>query len=259
MATVKDKARPLSPIEAHHDHGEVPGGGALGAALVKTSADDYDFDWGTPNLISEMVQTWNNAGTTFTAIKMNVTDTASAAASRLLSLQVGGADRLYVNKTGALVSVDGIEATNYLTSNDKIHIRGANPRLILGAADDLIVIWDAANILAQRNGVNAQAFRLYNTFTDAANYERLGFNWAANVLTILNENAGTGVLRNLILRGILQTYDTTVAALPAAAAGNKGQRRHVTDASATTFASTVVGGGANIVPVFSNGTAWIIG
>lgn len=52
---------------------------------------------------------------------------------------------------------------------------------------------------------------------------------------------------------------TTVGALPAAAAGNQGVRCMVTDANATTFMSTVAAGGANIVPVISNGTAWVIG
>jgi hypothetical protein len=33
----------------------------------------------------------------------------------------------------------------------------------------------------------------------------------------------------------------------------------VTDASATTFHSIVAGGGANVVPVFSDGTDWRIG
>lgn len=38
-----------------------------------------------------------------------------------------------------------------------------------------------------------------------------------------------------------------------------GQRTFVNDASATTFASTVAGGGANFVPVYSDGTNWKIG
>lgn len=50
----------------------------------------------------------------------------------------------------------------------------------------------------------------------------------------------------------------TVANLPAAAS-YPGARRIVSDANATTFNSTVAGGGANIVPVFSNGTNWKIG
>jgi len=40
--------------------------------------------------IYDLVDTWNASGTTFTAVKMNVTDTASAAASLLMDLQVGG-------------------------------------------------------------------------------------------------------------------------------------------------------------------------
>lgn len=49
----------------------------------------------------------------------------------------------------------------------------------------------------------------------------------------------------------------TVAGLPAA--GDVGRRTYVTDANATTFASIVAGGGANVVPVFDDGTNWIIG
>lgn len=51
-------------------------------------------------IINNMVQTWNAIGTTFTAIKMNVTDTASAVASKLIDLQVGGVSRFSVTKGG---------------------------------------------------------------------------------------------------------------------------------------------------------------
>jgi hypothetical protein len=57
---------------------------------------------------------------------------------------------------------------------------------------------------------------------------------------------------------LLGTQVTTVAALPSAV-GRTGIRYIVTDANATTFMSTVASGGANIVPVFSNGTVWRIG
>lgn len=52
-------------------------------------------------------------------------------------------------------------------------------------------------------------------------------------------------------------YVGTVAKLPANAA--QGARGFVTDATATTFASVVAGGGANKVPVCFDGTNWIIG
>lgn len=78
---------------------------------------------------------------------------------------------------------------------------------------------------------------------------------AAGILEINNGTAGT--YRDLLLR-YLQNTGVTVATLPAAAAGNAGSMAYVTDASATTIGSTVAGGGANKVMVWSNGTAWKI-
>jgi len=51
----------------------------------------------------------------------------------------------------------------------------------------------------------------------------------------------------------------TVAGLPSASTVGAGARAFVTDANATTFASIVAGGGANSVPVYSDGTNWRIG
>lgn len=53
--------------------------------------------------------------------------------------------------------------------------------------------------------------------------------------------------------------ESTVAGLAAAATAGSGARAFVTDANATTFASIVAGGGANKVPVYSDGTNWRIG
>lgn len=55
----------------------------------------------------------------------------------------------------------------------------------------------------------------------------------------------------------LKSY--TVAGLPSAATAGAGTVAFVTDANATTFNSTVAGGGSNKVPVFSDGTNWLIG
>lgn len=60
---------------------------------------------------------------------------------------------------------------------------------------------DADDTLAQRRSTNAQAFRVYNTYTDASNYERLGLYWSSNVLRLETEKAGTGSNRALDLRG----------------------------------------------------------
>ena len=52
--------------------------------------------------IYNLADTWNAGGTTFTAVKVNVTDTASAAGSLLMDLQVGGVSQFKVSKTGTI-------------------------------------------------------------------------------------------------------------------------------------------------------------
>ena len=53
------------------------------------------------------------------------------------------------------------------------------------------------------------------------------------------------------------TAPVTVANLPPNPV--KGERSFVTDATVTTYATTVAGGGGNKVPVFWNGANWKIG
>ncbi len=67
--------------------------------------------------IYNLTDTWNSAGTTFTAIKMNVTDTASAAGSRILDFQIGGVTRLHLDKTGTLVAAGAVNANSLSLTN----------------------------------------------------------------------------------------------------------------------------------------------
>lgn len=63
--------------------------------------------------------------------------------------------------------------------------------------------------------------------------------------------SGIGRFTSSVITGVF-----TVATLPT---GAKGARAFVSDANASTFNSVVVGGGANNVPVFHDGTNWRIG
>jgi hypothetical protein len=69
----------------------------------------------------------------------------------------------------------------------------------------------------------------------------------------------TGYFGTSVITPYVRTTPTTVAALPAASTAGAGAKAHVTDATSTTFASPVAGGGANSVPVYSDGTQWLIG
>ena len=211
---------------------------------------------------------------------------------------------------------------------------------------------DAADILAQRRDTNAQTYRLYNTYTDASNYQRTSITDDSTGLVIDQQYAGTGAARTNLLdlkdngtskalvdkdgviastqiggnggalvvggtsitacrsyfgqygtrlysnlqfawgsagnanlnnldtglkrdsagvvaitdgstgTGYLKQTPVAVSALPAAATVGAGTRGFVSDstvAASGNFGATVTGGGSNNVPVFSDGTNWLIG
>ncbi len=76
---------------------------------------------------------------------------------------------------------------------------------------------------------------------------------SAGVIKVTDASTGTGYLKLI---------PTTVGALTAAATVGAGTKAFVTDSTSTLSAhhgQVVVGGGSNFVPVFSDGTNWIVG
>lgn len=197
--------------------------------------------------INNLTETWNSAGVVFTGIKYNVTDTASAANSLLMDLQVGGASRFSVNKAGTATATALNTATLVTTGACNFQ------SLVLTVRDNVVRTWnggsynwastsgsdgptdlslfrDVADTLAQRRGVNAQTFRLYNTYTDVSNYERAKIQWDTNVLKIGTERAGTGAARALELqtdgttRLVIEATNTITAGVDGAAFGSPARR-----------------------------------
>ena len=130
---------------------------------------------------------------------------------------------------------------------------------------DVILNRDAANTLALRNGVNAQTLNVYNTFTDASNYERGVFDWAgtANVLTIGTKAAGTGVARNLqFLVGGVNKLDYGVTTSSTWTFANKVAVPGAANPALTSTATWTSGAGSSAgtltnAPSVGNPTSWI--
>jgi len=89
-------------------------------------------------------------------------------------------------------------------------------------------------------------------------YERRYQDQFSNILR-LYFNELTTVLGVLVNNYITSSNVYTVANLPDPVVVGVGIRTFVSDSSTTTFNATVAGGGANTVPVFSNGTNWKVG
>lgn len=171
--------------------------------------------------------TWNAAGVTFTGWELQVTDTASAAASLLMDLKVGVTSQWNATKAGKVTQLgvlnlpDGSTAAPayaftaatgtgmYRSGNTVAFSVGGTlsgwislgGSLNLGAAVDLTIIRDAAHTLALRTGTNAQTFNIYNTFTTfATSGEWFAIDWAttANVCNLwTRKGSGAGTARVL--------------------------------------------------------------
>jgi hypothetical protein len=127
-----------------------------------------------------------------------------------------------------------------------------------------------SDALLQATGGNntAVGYQAGNSITTGANNTVIGFDADTSSATVSNEvTVGNSSVTSLRVPGLTLTFSVkyfnhgtlTVATLPTAATAGAGARAFVTDANATTFASIVAAGGANGVPVYSDGTNWRIG
>ena len=164
--------------------------------------------------------TWNTTGTP-TALKLNVVETGagSNAASKLMDLQVGGGSLFSVTK-GGFATFTG---TNYAIGRSGTHMIFGSSVSFLAALDsafgtdyggfkvasDGFFGWagvasainlatvklykDADGILAQRNGDNAQSFRVYDSYNTAgANFCRANLSFNSNRFELSISSLGTG-------------------------------------------------------------------
>jgi hypothetical protein len=179
--------------------------------------------------IINLSQTWNNAATTFTGLKLNVTNTASAAGSNLLNLQVGGTSNFTVSSAGGARAATLIQGPSSIFYNFTVS-NGVNLR------SDYVLKW--------YNGPNLNSAGAYDVGLARD---------SAGVVKVTDGSAGTGYLKLI---------PTTVGALTAAATVGAGTKAFVTDATntlASHHGDVVAGGGSNFTPVYSDGTDWRIG
>jgi hypothetical protein len=160
----------------------------------------------------------------------------------------GGADTIAFD-VGISVSAavqTGIDITSATASGISLPSSSVNGSKLTWSAVGGYVGWNQANL-----GIDIQA----TNFTSGADGFLRFFNPDVTA-SGLHEGKWGGVFE--VTRGV-RVPTVAVGSLPTADANNKGIRYMVSDANATTFWTVVAGGGANIIPVTSDGTNWRIG
>ena len=200
---------------------------------------------------------WNDTLVTFTGLKLNVTDTASASDSKLLDLQVGGTTKAKITSTGQLFLAS--TSSGSLTINDTVgvELKYSNSGLFANFDKSEIRGGGSFRILSSNNYGN-------NACGQLAFHASGAWNGATGDIAILRDSAGVlAITDGSTGTGYLKQTPVLTSALPAAATVGAGTRGFVSDATATTFASVVTGSGtastAGTVPVYSDGTDWRIG
>jgi hypothetical protein len=237
--------------------------------------------------VLNLAQTWNNAAVTFTGVKYNATSTASAAASLLMDLQVGGASKFRVDKTGQITTSAQAQFLNTTVFSGEVSFNGwsgitgptsSGGALVLRLSNTNILTLssgfarfgapDAAAPVAQKLSVQS----VVTGTTDGAGQnftitgsQGTGAGVGGSIIfqtAAANTGGGATVQNTLADAMVIDSVKTvrlgtgyTVATLPAA--GTAGRRTYVTDALAPVYLATLTGGGAVVCPVFDNGTAWV--
>jgi hypothetical protein len=249
----------------------------------------------TSNPVLNLSQTWNAGAVTFTGLLLNITNTASAAASKVFDFQTGGSSFFNGSPAGVTVATTNGVFSVSNTGTVKFSTYWAGGYNQIEAASDTAFGWSStttasgvidtglrrvgtASIQFSGNSGDlaapvAQTLSVQNVLAGTSN--TAGQNWTLNC----SRGTGTGVGGDLIVNvapagttgstqnTLVQAFRVynnktviigaayTVGTLPAA--GTQGRRAWVTDATTPSYNGALTGGGSVVVPVFDNGSAWV--
>lgn len=199
----------------------------------------------------------DNVAVGYGALDAYTGDNAVAVGRSALGACVSGVGNTAVGKDALLAATSGGNTAVGFAALD----------LASSGGNNTAVGYDA---LGGANGSNNTAigYDAGSSLSTGANNIVIGASAQASSASANNEiTLGNASITSMRVPGLTLTFSVkyfnhgtlTVATLPAAATAGAGARAFVTDANATTFASVVAGGGANGVPVYSDGTNWRIG
>lgn len=185
------------------------------SGLVSTG---YSLTGANAQSLIDLAGTWNTSGTP-TALKLNITNTASNASSKLIDLQVGGTSQFNVDRTGILTVTGAIRCG----TDSSIGSTGAPLAFIInngstqcrqslvfsnGSTQARIANDEGTDgFLGIRNGTTGHNVRVYGTYTSSTDYHRLGI--YTTKTTLASVSGATVTATNLIPDGAIVVGVTT--------------------------------------------------
>ena len=177
----------------------------------------YSLTGSNAQSLVDLAGTWNTTGTP-SAIKLNITDTASNAASRLLQVSVGGSEKFAIRKDGAAMLTGGSNTTggletsssyvrlgvsgggtnwvffgsNFYAVSSAMNIGGVGGGTIANAVfNNATLNAEASGVISQFSTTVSQEKRLYGTYTSSTNYQRMTIKSVKQTLSALSGASAT--------------------------------------------------------------------
>jgi hypothetical protein len=191
--------------------------GAPAANTAAYAVTGYSLTGSNAQSVIDLAGTWNTTGTP-SAIKLNVTDTASNAASRLFQVSVGGTERFAVRKDGAAILTGGSNTTGGLETSSsyvRLGVAGGGTNWVFFNANFYAVSAamnigttgggsianagfnsatlnaEASGVISQFSSTVSQEKRLYGTYTSSTNYQRMTIKSVKQTLSALSGASAT--------------------------------------------------------------------
>jgi len=207
---------------------------STGGVLAKVSAT------GKLTLIAGEITSETVNGSTAKGFTFNTP--AYTTTAKIASFANNSVEKAYIQQDGNIYAAGYYVAGTAqfgTTTNDSV-------RLLVGGVSRFFV--SDTQVRLPSDGV------IFSSTTDTNGPFDAGIKRKAAKITEINDGTAGSYAGTAFCTG-----SQTIAQLPAAATAGAGARAFVTDANSTTFLSVVASGGANKVPVVSDGTNWLIG
>lgn len=156
--------------------------------------------------VLDVTQAWNNAGTTFTGIRSNITNTASNAASLLADLQVGGTSKFKIDINGSTTLSNQLYF-NSGVGTGAIYVPGTGASNFIGFTTNTVAVSTSTIDTYLRRGNSAATIQLGSADAAAPVAQNLSVqsvvagttNTAGTAFTIKgSQGTGTGAGGSLI-------------------------------------------------------------